>query len=125
MRAKEFINEAKKDRKPLRKGVSQSMPNLTNYDQLDNNAQPYLAYRFGIALAGSPDNDDAMYTKGPIGSNFAMIDYSEGDAKIRKAAEKRMGVKSSRGTGKGSEEVHELVNTVSPVAAPKRNKYGV
>lgn len=124
MRAKEFINETK-NRKPLRKGVSQSMSNLTSYDSLDNNNAPYLAYRFGIALAGSPDNDDNMYKNGPIGSNFNMIDYSDGDTEIRKGAEKRMGVKSSRTTGKGSKEVDELVNKVSPVAQPKRNKYGV
>lgn len=124
MRAKEFIPEGK-DRKPLRKGVQQSMPNLTSYDQLDNNAQPYLAYRFGIALAGSPGNEDGMYKRGPIGSDFNMVDFSEGDAEIRRGAEKKMGVKASRGTGKGSKEVDELVNKVSPVSTPKRNKYGV
>lgn len=124
MRAKEFINETK-DRKPFRKGVKQSMSNLRGYDSLDNNAQPYLAYRFGIALAGSPDNDDNMYKKGPLGSNFTMVDFSDGDAEIRRGAEKKIGVKSSSTTGKGSQEVKELVNTVSPVAKPKRNKYGV
>jgi hypothetical protein len=124
MRAKEFIPEGQ-DRKPLRKGIQQSMPNLTSYDQLDNNNAPYLAYRFGIALAGSPGTEDDMYKRGPIGSNFNMIDYSDGDTEIRRGAEKKMGVKASRSTGKGSKEVDGLVNKVSPVSRPKKNRYGV
>ncbi len=122
MRAKEFIPEGR-DRKPLRQGVKQSMSNLTSYDQLDNNNAPYLAYRFGIALAGSPTED--MDKKGPIGSDFVMADYTEAETEIRKGAERQMGITPSRSTGKGSEEVHKLVNKVSPVAAVKRNRYGV
>jgi hypothetical protein len=121
MRAKEFINE---NRKPLRKSVKQSMPNLISSDTLDNNNHPYLAYRFGVALAPSP-NTENVYDKGPIGSNFAMVDYTDADAEIRKAAAKRMGIKFSGGTGKGSEELKDVINKISPVAGPKKNKYGV
>lgn len=120
MKVNEIISE---DKKPLNKTAKQALPNLTTYSVLDNNNHPYLAYRFGVALAASPD--DKGHTEGPIGSDFAMIDYTDGDAAIRKGAEKKMGVKPSTGTGKGSEERHDLVNTVSPVAKPKRNKYGV
>lgn len=122
MRAKEFIDES---RKPLRKSVSQSMPNLTSSSFLDNNNHPYLAYRFGVALAPSPESDN-MHEKGPIGSDFTMVDYTEGDAEIRKAAAKKMGIKFDRGTGKGSEELPDsIINKTSVVAKPKRNKYGV
>lgn len=121
MRANEFISEAA-GRKPLRKSTEQSMPNLNSYDFLDNNNHPYLAYRFGVALATSPEGD--MHARGPIGSNFTMVDYTDGDAKIRKGAEKIMGIKTSRGTGKGSEELN-TTNTASPVAKIKKNKYGV
>ena len=121
MRAHEFISE---DRKPLRKSVKQSMPNLTSSDQLDNNNQPYLAYRFGVALAPSPDCAD-VYEKGPIGSNFTMIDYTDEEAHIREVAAKRMGIAFQKGTGKGSAELEKVINKVSPVAASKRNKYGV
>lgn len=120
MRAHEFINEAS-GREPLRKGLSQAS-NMTSYDSLDNNNKPYLAYRFGVALAISPRGD--MHQYGPIGSNFNMVDYSDADTKIRQAAEKMMGIKSSRNTGKGSEELPN-VNTTSPVAPKKKNKYGV
>ena len=122
MRAKEFINE-ESGRKPLRKSVSQSMPNMTSSGFLDNNSHPYLAYRFGVALASSPDTEH-VYKKGPIGSDFTMVDFSEGDTEIRVAAAKKMGVKFDRGTGKGSEELN-TTNKVSPVNKPRKNRYGV
>ena len=122
MRAKEFIDES---RKPLRKSVERSMPNLTSSSYLDNNNHPYLAYRFGVALAPSP-NTESMDDLGPIGSDFSMIDFSDGDAEIRKAAAKKMGIKFDRGTGRGSEELPDnIVNKQSPVAQPKKNRYGV
>jgi hypothetical protein len=123
MRAKEFIPEGQ-ERKALRKGVAQSMSNLTVYDQLDNNNNPYLAYRFGIALAGSPHED--MDKRGAIGSDFVMADYTDADTEIRKGAERVMGVRSTRSTGKGSLELDDsIINKVSPTAAAKRNRYGV
>jgi hypothetical protein len=123
MRAKEFIPEGH-DRKTLRKGVAQSMSNLTIYDQLDNNNNPYLAYRFGIALAGSPNGD--MDKKDAMGSDFVMADYTDADTVIRKGAERVMGVHSTKSTGRGSEELSgSIINKVSPTAKPKRNRYGV
>jgi hypothetical protein len=121
MRAKEFINE-EKTTKPLRKSAKASISGLRKNPSLDNNNNPYLAYRMGIAMAGSPDR--SMYQKGPMGSNFVTTDYSEADTEIRKGAEKIMGVKSQEVTGKGSAET-DLVNSQSVVATPKRNKYGV
>ena len=123
MRAKEFIPEGQ-DRKTLRKGVAQSMSNLTVYDQLDNNNNPYLAYRFGMALAGSPNED--MDKRGAMGSDFVMVDYTDADTAIRLGAERVMGVRSTKSTGKGSLELDgKIINKVSPTAKPKRNRYGV
>jgi hypothetical protein len=123
MRAKEFIPEGK-NRKSLRKGVAQSMNNLTTYDQLDNNNNPYLAYRFGIALAGSPTED--MDKKGAIGSDFVMADYTDADTMIRKGAERVMGISSTTSSGKGSKELDgKIINKNSVVSTPKRNRYGV
>jgi hypothetical protein len=100
------------------------MSNLTIYDQLDNNNNPYLAYRFGIALAGSPNED--MDKRGAIGSDFVMADYTDADTEIRLGAEKVMGVKSTKSTGKGSQELDgKIINKTSVVAQPKPNKYGV
>lgn len=123
MRAKEFINE---NRKELRKSQQQSLPNLVTSHQLDNNNHPYLAYRFGVALAASPEIDSKFYDEGPMGSDFTMMDYTDADAEIRIAAAKRMGVKFEKGTGRGSEELSDtIINKVSPVSKPKKNKYGV
>ena len=123
MKIFEIINED--SRKPVRKSVQNSLPNLTSSSFLDNNNHPYLAYRFGVALAASPDTDN-FYDKGPMGSDFTMIDYTDGDAEIRKKAAKKMGIKFDRGTGKGSEELPDsIINKVSPVAKSKPNKYGV
>lgn len=119
MRAREFINETTK---PLRKTVKASINGLRKNTYLDNNNNPYLAYRMGVAMAGSPGS--TMDQNGPLGSNFITVDYSEGDAEIRKSAEKLMGVPSQDVTGKGSTEV-DNINTQSIVAQPKRNRYGV
>ena len=118
--AKEPVSEAK--REPTRKSVRLAMPGMQSYEKLDNNNHPYLAYRFGVALAGSPDY--TMDPEGPQGSDFTMIDYSEGEEKIRKGAEKQFGIKSTRSTGKGSKEL-DVINKTSPIAKPKRNKYGI
>lgn len=112
MRAREFIDESR-GKTPLRKGFKQASPNTVAYSHLDNNNHPYLAYRFGIALAVSPAED--MAAKGPIGSEFTIVDYSDADEEIRKGAEKLLGVKSRSLTGKGSAEL-DSVETKSPVA---------
>lgn len=119
MRFHEFVGE---DRAPMRKALTQAAPNLTTFDSLDNNNNPYLAYRFGVALAASPE--DRGNQEGPIGSKFTMVDYSDADAAIRRGAEKKMGISHSTETGKGSEEL-DSINCASPVAPRKKNQYGI
>jgi len=119
MRAKEFISETTK---PIRKSAKASISGLRKNTHLDNNNNPYLAYRMGVAMAGSPDETMDQYSA--MGSNFITADYTDADTKIRKGAEKVMGVKSQEITGKGSAEM-DLVQTQSPIAAAKRNKYGI
>lgn len=119
MRFHEFMGE---QRAPMRKALKQAAPNLTTFDSLDNNNNPYLAYRFGVALAASPE--DMGYEEGPIGSKFTMVDYSDADTEIRKGAEKKMGIAHSTETGKGSEEL-DSINKTSPLATRKKNQYGV
>jgi len=120
MRAKEFITE--RTTKPLRKSAQASTPGLRKNTHLDNNNNPYLAYRFGVALAGSPTQ--TMDQKGPLGSNFITTDYTDVEAEIRQGAERIMGVSSEEVSTKGSTEM-ATVNSVSPVAKSKKNKYGI
>jgi hypothetical protein len=117
MKISEVVSESK-----LRKGTSNGLSNIQTYPLLDNNANPYLAYRFGVELAGSPNRDIDKY--GPIGSEFTTIGYSDADQEIIDHAAKNFGLKRNTHGGKGSVEL-DNVNKASPVAKPKRNKYGV
>lgn len=112
-----------KEGKQLRKSSRDATPDLKKWPALDNNNNPYHAYRFGVALAGSPDN--IMPKEGPVGGNFMSISYSDGDEKILNAAAKSMGINSSSiGSSKNSKELKD-VHKLSPVANKKRNKYGI
>jgi hypothetical protein len=44
------------ERGEFRKSTRQSLSNVDSYPYLDNNSHPYVAYRFGMALARSPDD---------------------------------------------------------------------
>ena len=117
MRAKEFITETEK----LRRSAEAAMPDAHLYPALDNSS-PYASYRYGIALAGSPDYP--MDKNGPTQSKMVTLAYSDGDADIINKANKTMGVKSKALSSKKSQE-SSTVKTSSIVAKPKRNKYGV
>ena len=119
--ALEQIYEAKA-RESLKKFEQDAIPGMTVYDSLDN-SDSYASYRFGVALAPSPEFTD-MSKKSALANSFAMIDYTDADAQIRKGAEKTMGVKSSSSTSAKSKELEDT-NKLSPVAATKRNKYGI
>lgn len=121
MKIREILSEAP-NTQPLRKSAKDAIPDLAIYSQLDNNNHPYLSYRFGVALAGSPDRDMAQH--GPIGGQFVMSDYTDGDNKIRQGAEKIMGLKHKQASSTKSKEM-DFINKTSPVAAKKKNKYGV
>ena len=110
MRAYEFINESSK----IRKSAKHAIPGLTINTGLDNNNNPYLAYRFGVALASAPNGD--MEAENELGSNFTMIDYTDEGANIRKHAEKVMGQPSTQKTSIGSHEL-DTVNKTSPTAS--------
>lgn len=110
MKCNEIISEGKGK---LAGALQGATPGLVTYSELDNNNSPYAAYRFGIALASSPrDNDND--TEAALGSKFAMIDFSDADEEIRRGAEKHMGVRPTTNTGRGSEEA-DGTNTKSPV----------
>ena len=126
---KEFEIELKEMRatvlreESFRKSARNATPGMTAWPELNNNNDPYHAYRFGLALAGSPDNH--VEKEGPVGGNFVTISYSDGDEKILKSAAKKMGFSSkSMGSSRNSIELDD-VHKSSPVAKIKRNKYGV
>jgi len=104
MKITEIIVEAS-----LRKGSDASTPGMETWPALNNNNSPYAAYRFGIALASSPDR--GMDKNGPIGGDFTTIAYSEADQEILDGAAKVMGVKGSAKTSRGSKELDSTHKT--------------
>lgn len=117
MKINEIVTEAK-----LRKGARRAIPGLESYPHLDNNSNPYLAYRFGLELAGSPDRN--VDEQGGWGSEFATIAYSDADREIIDHAKKKFGIPTKKQSNKKSSEL-DKVNKTSPVAQRKKNKYGV
>ena len=107
MKITEIVSESK-----LRKGAKSSTPDMQTWPALNNNNSPYAAYRFGIALAVSPDTH--MDKEGPIGGNFTTIGYSDADREILDAAAKLMGVSSNQETSNTSVEM-DVIYKVSPV----------
>ncbi len=114
MRAKEFIVE-----RAFSGSKSSTMPTTYTYPEMPS-ADPYKAYRFAMAMA----NHELKHQEGPTSRNAVIVAYSDGDDEIIKAAEKRTGRKGQLVSDKKSREPNET-ETVSPVAKPKRNKYGV
>jgi hypothetical protein len=121
MKINEIVTEAK-GKKELRKATTNSLPNIQSYPYLDNANHPYIAYRFGVALAKSPNEVD--YLEGPIGTEFTTIGYSDADQEIIDHTRKEFGLPTRKHSSKGSVET-DHVNKASPVAKSKRNKYGV
>jgi len=111
MKVNEIITEGAGVGK-LRKGARDAAPDLETFPQLDNNNNPYLAYRFGVAMAVSPDTH--MDREGPIGSEFTTIGYTDADREIIDGAKKLMGVQSNKKSSGRSKE-SDWVNTQSPM----------
>jgi len=117
MRANEFLNEATK-KGQIRKNLKQSGPFAKRYDELDTF---YDMYRLGIALA----NDKAP-SRGVTSNSPAVWVRNDEEAEMLSNAERSMGIKGTVVVPNGkSSEMKDVVNTTSPIANPKRNKYGI
>ena len=107
MRAKEFIIEDE----GFDASAKAAMPNASVWPDLDNSS-PYHAFRFGVALAGSPNK---TYPKdGPYGQKMVTLGYTKADQEILDATGRSMGFKSKSLTPSGSSEMPDN-HTKSPV----------
>lgn len=114
MRAKEFIVE-----RTFSKSKSAPMSTTYTFPTMPS-ADPYQAYRFGMAMA-----DHTLDHKyGPTNRNAVIVAYTKEEEEIIKGGERQTGHKSEMVADRDSHETGS-VTTVSPVAQPKRNKYGV
>lgn len=123
MRAKEFIIErtGMHEIDPTQKAALNRAMTFPGMNM--NLGNGYVNYRFGIALAGAPDfptKADNWIAGDPMLTPFTS---EEADI-INKAATMVGGGTAQEWATKRSEEMKDT-NKSSPVAKPKRNKYGV
>jgi hypothetical protein len=114
MRAKEFITErsfSKRKSGPMSATYAfPTMPSSNAYD----------VYRFGLAMADHTLN----YSAGPTGNSAVIVAYTPEEEEIIQGGTRQTGHKGKIVADHGSLEP-ESTNTQSPVAAPKKNQYGV
>lgn len=129
MRAKEFLpegtdsNQAVKPKGKVAKihaDFDAPMPNLSTIPDLPG--MYYGMYRFGVHMAGSPEN--ASHEHGPTANFMVTQAFTDEDADIVNHTAKAMGMKVRAVTSKGSKEPSG-VNTKSTTATIKKNKYGI
>lgn len=130
MRAKEFIKEGRHG--SLQPDVAAALPATYVIPAL-RNQDPYLQYRFGIALAQararlSKENPPTEFeAESTWGENAVIVSYSNTTKDIIDDALKQVGLSPSDKkliTSAKSEEIKD-VSTVSPVAKIKKNRYGI
>ena len=109
MKVNEIIVEAEESK--FSKDSFASLPGAQKWDALDN-SNPYLSYRFGVAVAGCPDIGTPI--KGPVGEKMLTIAYSDGEKEILKKAGKMFGISPTKITSPGSREMNDTY-TQSPM----------
>ena len=113
MRAKEFITEREmSDRKSRALNTTFEFPTMPSSDG-------YQAYRFGVAMA---NHEEPPY--GPTSQHAVISAYTSEEEEIIHAAERVTGHRGRLIADRGSREP-KSTETQSPVAKPKRNRYGV
>lgn len=122
MRAKEFISEQNYIGK-LEDGIRHTLPRTYVLPNLPNQ-DPYLQYRFGLSLAASGPGARKPTPETPWGENMAVLAYSSGEEAILKNALSGSHESSVQISTDRSEENPTTYKT-SPVAAKKKNRYGV
>lgn len=102
------------------------MPNATTIPGLNqSHGSAYTGWRFGLALAGAPDYPTKAEADSWIGGDPLLEPYTDVEMDMVKAAAKQVGAgKIQNWSGKRSKEVADVQKN-SPVAKPKKNKYGV
>ena len=114
MRAKEFIVErsfSKRESGPM--SATYAFPTMPS-------ANAYAAYRFGLAMA----DHTIDYPEGPTGNSAVIVAYTPEEEEIIKSGTRQTAHKGKLVADHGSHEP-KSTETQSPVAKPKRNRYGV
>ena len=113
MRAREFITEREMpQRKSMTMSTAFEFPTMPSSDG-------YQVYRFGMAMA---NHEQPPY--GPAGQHAVISAYTPEEEEIIHAAERATGHRGRILADRGSDEPLST-DILSPVAKPKRNRYGV
>lgn len=128
MRAKEFIIEAKSKGRadPVATKKSDTLPGVFVQKDL-RNTDPYMQYRYGMAVAAARANRDhgvGFDQESSWAENLTQVMFTPEDEETIKLASKLFGVNPTRITDNASHEPKDTA-AASPIAQPKRNKYGV
>jgi len=83
----------------------------------------YNMYRFGVHMAGSP-GEQGMDAQSPSANQMSLYAFTDAEQDIIDKSKKDLGYKGKKLSNNRSEEP-EGTNKFSPVAKPKKNKYGV
>lgn len=95
------------------------------------NQDPYKQYRFGVAIAKAKgqkkDHETEFQPESVWGENQVVVSYSNTIDEYIDAALKEIGLSPSdkKLISTRKSEENPTVNTVSPIAKSKRNRYGV
>lgn len=103
-----------------------AMTNAQTFPSMNQSTgSAYMGYRMGIALAGAPDYPTKMEADNWIGGDPLLAPYTDVEQDMVNAAAKAVGGgQSQKWSGKRSQEIPTTYKQ-SPVATPKKNKYGV
>jgi hypothetical protein len=109
--------------------VSGPLPGTFIQKQL-RNTDPYMQYRLGLAVAAAQGiakgelDPSSIEQESEWAENLIQIAYTPEEEETIRLASKIMGVKPKKIAKSKSVET-DKVNTTSPVAKKKKNKYGV
>lgn len=125
MKIRDIISETKKGK--LTKRQQNPTKGLHIYSDAEHMNSDYVQYRLGLAVACANGKDPVdMDTVSWIGKKKSTHPYSAEEAEMLKQAYKVAGAEYTD-LNDGDLESKELdnINKTSPVAKPKRNKYGI
>lgn len=104
-----------KDFGSVKQGIDQSIPNARIEPQV-RNTDTYMQMRYGIALAAAAaQGEDDFEQESAWAENLGMVGYSDADVALMDAADRIMGVKSIKLSGKSKER--DDTGTTSAVAS--------
>ena len=126
MRASEFITEGRTG--SIQDDVAKALPATYAIPELKNQ-DPYLQYRFGVAIAGakgagqrSKDDVPAYSKESPWGENEIIVSYGHDAGEYIDDALKAMGMKGKKRLSIPKSEEASDVSTKSPVIGFKGYK---